>query len=51
MLMTQKTDYCRITHYGFKVDDEPFYYETAGGEFEVKVKITGNYQTRFEQMV
>jgi len=50
MFVTPKTDYWRITHYGFTVDDGPFFYETVGGEFEVKVKITGNYKTRFDQM-
>ena len=50
MFVTPKTDYWRITHYGFTVDDGPFLYETVGGEFEVKVKISGQYQTRFDQM-
>lgn len=45
-----KTDYWRISHYGFTVDDAPFYYATYGGEFEAKVKITGNYVTTFDQM-
>lgn len=50
MQVTPKSDYWRISHYGFTVDDAPFYYATYGGEFEVKVKITGNYKTRFDQM-
>ena len=50
MQVTPKSDYWRKTHYGFTVDDGPFYYTTRGGEFEVSVKITGNYQTRFDQM-
>jgi len=50
MFCTPKTDYWRITHYGFTVDDGPFYYSTYGGEFEVKVKITGEYKHRFDQM-
>lgn len=50
MFVTPKTDYWRFTHYGFTVDDGPFCYETVGGEFEVKVKITGDYKTRFDQM-
>jgi uncharacterized protein len=50
MFVTPKTDYWRITHYGFTVDDGPFYYATVGGEFEAKVKITGDYKTRFDQM-
>jgi regulation of enolase protein 1 (concanavalin A-like superfamily) len=50
MYVTPKTDYWRITHYGFTVDDGPFYYTILGGEFEVKVKITGEYKSRFDQM-
>ena len=43
MSVTPHSDYWRISHYGFTVDDAPFYYTTYGGEFEVKVKITGDY--------
>lgn len=50
MFVTPQSDYWRISHYGFTVDDAPFYYSTYGGEFEVKVKITGNYKVRFDQM-
>lgn len=50
MFVTPQSDYWRISHYGFTVDDAPFYYATYGGEFEAKVKITGNYKTRFDQM-
>lgn len=50
MFVTPQTDYWRISHYGFTVDDAPFYFATYGGEFEVKVKITGNYKARFDQM-
>jgi uncharacterized protein len=50
MFVTPKTDFWRMTHYGFTVDDGPFLYETVGGEFEVKVKITGAYKARFDQM-
>lgn len=50
MFVTPQSDYWRISHYGFTVDDAPFYYSTYGGEFEVKVKITGTYQARFDQM-
>ena len=38
MYVTPHSDYWRISHYGFTVDDAPFYYNTYGGEFEVKVK-------------
>lgn len=44
-----QTDYWRIAHYGFTVDDGPFLYTTYGGEFEAKVKVSGEYKTRFDQ--
>jgi regulation of enolase protein 1 (concanavalin A-like superfamily) len=50
MKVTPESDYWRKTHYGFTVDDGPFYYTTRGGEFEVSMKISGNYKTRFDQM-
>lgn len=50
VFVTPQTDYWRISHYGFTVDDAPFYFTTYGGEFEVKVKLTGNYKARFDQM-
>ena len=49
MRVTPQTDYWRISHYGFTVDDAPFFYTLRGGEFEVKVKISGDYKTRFDQ--
>lgn len=48
MFVTPKSDYWRISHYGFTVDDAPFYYATYGGEFEAKIKVKGDYQTRFD---
>lgn len=50
MQVPSKTDYWRVSHYGFTVDDAPFYYALYGGEFEAKVKITGAYKTTFDQM-
>lgn len=50
MFVTPQSDYWRISHYGFTVDDAPFYYATYGGEFEAKVKLTGAYKERFDQM-
>lgn len=49
MFVTPQSDYWRISHYGFTVDDAPFFYATYGGEFEVKVKISGEYKERFDQ--
>ncbi len=50
MFVTPKTDFWRVTAYGFTVDDGPFYYSLEGGEFEVKVKISGQYKTRYDHM-
>ncbi|MCL4639772.1 MULTISPECIES: DUF1349 domain-containing protein [Olivibacter] len=50
MEVTPKSDYWRVSHYGFTVDDAPFYYANYGGEFEAKVKLIGQYQARFDQM-
>ncbi len=50
MQVPGQTDYWRVAHYGFTVDDAPFYYAVYGGEFEAKVKITGEYVTTFDQM-
>lgn len=49
MFVTPKTDFWRISHYGFTVDDAPFLYTERGGEFEVKLKIRGEYKKRFDQ--
>lgn len=49
MAVTPQSDYWRISHYGFTVDDAPFLHTTYGGEFEAKVKISGDYKARFDQ--
>ena len=49
LFVTPRSDYWRISHYGFTVDDAPFYYATYGGEFEAKVKVAGEYRARFDQ--
>lgn len=49
MDVTPHSDFWRISHYGFTVDDGPVLYTIRGGEFEVKVKISGDYVTRFDQ--
>ena len=50
MSITPKTDYWRKTHYGFTVDDGPFYYANVGGEFEARVCLKGDYKARYDQM-
>lgn len=49
MNVTPQSDYWRVSHYGFTVDDAPFLYTLRGGEFEVKVKVIGDYTARFDQ--
>ncbi len=49
MSVTPQSDFWRISHYGFTVDDGPFYYAIYGGEFEAKVKVSGKYKARFDQ--
>ena len=49
LFATPQSDYWRIAHYVFTVDDAPFLYTTYGGEFEAKVKITGDYRERYDQ--
>ncbi|MBP9998604.1 MAG: DUF1349 domain-containing protein [Bacteroidales bacterium] len=49
MYVPAQTDYWRIAHYGFTVDDGPFLYTTVGGEFEAKIKVSGDYKVRFDQ--
>lgn len=36
MDVTPQSDYWRISHYGFTVDDAPFLYTVRGGEFDDK---------------
>lgn len=50
MNVTLQTDYWHISHYGFAVDDAPFLYTLRGEKFEVEVKISDNYKTRFDQL-
>lgn len=49
MEVTPQSDYWNKSHYGFTVNDGPFLYTERSGEFEVVVKISGIYKTRFDQ--
>ncbi len=42
------SDFWRISHYGFTVDDGPFLYALRGGEFEAKVCVRADYKARFD---
>lgn len=43
------TDYWQVTHYGFKRDNGPYYFQEISGNFEASVKITGSYNELFHQ--
>lgn len=43
------TDYWQVTHYGFKRDNGPFYYQEVAGDFVVTVKVSGAYNELFHQ--
>ena len=49
MQVTGRSDFWRVSHYGFTVDDGPFLYTERGGEFEAKIKVAGDYRDRFDQ--
>jgi uncharacterized protein len=44
-----KTDFWRKTHYGFIRDNGHFYYQEVSGNFELKVKISGQYRSLYDQ--
>ena len=50
MFPKPKSDFWRKTHYGFTFDNGSFYFTKCKQDFEVTVKITGEYQTQYDQM-
>ncbi len=50
MFPNPKSDFWCKTHYGYSFDNGSFYYDTCYSEFEVIVKITGDYKTQYDQM-
>ena len=44
-----KTDFWRVTHYGFVRDNGHFYYEQRGGDFTVEVRIEAKYEALYDQ--
>ncbi len=50
MFPNPKSDFWRKTHYGYSFNNGSFYYDTCTGEFEVMVKITGDYKSQYDQM-
>lgn len=45
----QKTDFWRLTHYGFIRDNGHFFYQLIQGEFVAEVKVSGAYQELYDQ--
>ena len=45
-----KSDFWQKTHYGYSFDNGSFYYTNCKGEFEAIVKITGEYNTQYDQL-
>jgi len=50
MFPNPKSDFWRKTHYGYSFDNGSFFYDTCNGDFEIIVKITGDYKTQYDQM-
>jgi uncharacterized protein len=44
-----KTDFWRITHYGYTTDNGHFYYAERSGNFIASVKITGQFKELYDQ--
>lgn len=44
-----KSDFWRLTHYGFIRDNGHFYYKSVEGDFVAEVKIVGHYQDLYDQ--
>ncbi len=44
-----KTDFWRVTHYGFVRDNGHFYYEQRAGDLTVQVKIEAKYEALYDQ--
>ena len=44
-----KTDFWRITHYGFIRDNGHFYFDTVSTDFVMEVKIRGGYRDLYDQ--
>src|ERR1700730_17455098 len=44
-----ETDFWRITHSGFIGDNGLFYASRQGGDFQAEVKVSGEYNTLYDQ--
>lgn len=44
-----RTDFWRQTHYGFIRDNGHFYYQDATGDFQLDLRVSGDYAARYDQ--
>lgn len=44
-----QTDFWRITHYGYVTNNGHFYFREVEGDFEITVKVTGDYKDLYDQ--
>jgi uncharacterized protein len=44
-----RTDFWRVTHYGFVRDNGHFYYQQRAGDFTVQVKVAAEYEALYDQ--
>ena len=49
MRVHPSTDFWRITHYGFIRDSGHFYFREVSGDFELLVKVVGQYRELYHQ--
>lgn len=45
----ERTDFWRVTHYGFVRDSGHFYHETRRGDFTAEVRVRGDYRALYDQ--
>jgi len=44
-----KSDFWRKTHYGFTRDNGHFFYQEVSGDFEVRLRVNGQYRELYDQ--
>lgn len=49
MQTAPRTDFWRLTHSGYIGDNGHFYYQKVEGDFEVEVKVSGQYNSLYDQ--
>jgi regulation of enolase protein 1 (concanavalin A-like superfamily) len=49
IVVESKTDFWRVTHYGYVTDNGHFYFREQEGDFTAQVKIQGDYKSLYDQ--